>query len=101
LRRSGDVKCVDIDGPTITLRLQGMFWHSRSVVFQCVADYVQTRIPEIVQVDAVSVVNLEDGNVQAPDFNGDRQELERLGYDDWATVIIQHRPGLTFTGYNI
>ena len=93
--------CASIDGCDVTLRLVGMFWHSRRVVFDLAANYLQARIPEIADVVPFSDANLDDARTQAPDFNGDRQEIERLGHEPWDAVTIRHRPGLTFTGYNV
>ena len=101
LKMSGDVRCASIDGCDVTLRLVGMFWHSRRVVYDLAANYLQARIPEIADVVPFSDANLDDARTQAPDFNGDRQEIERLGHEPWDAVTIRHRPGLTFTGYNV
>ena len=98
---SGDVRVASIDGCDVTLRLLGMFWHQRRVVFELAANYVSMRIPEIAEVLPFSPENLDDARVQAPDFNGDRREIERLGHDPGEAVVVRHRPGLTFTGYNI
>ena len=40
LKMSGDVRCAGIDGCDVTLRLVGMFWHSRRVVFDLAANYL-------------------------------------------------------------
>mgnify|MGYP004256399561 CR=1 FL=1 len=101
LKMSGDVRCASIEGCDVTLRLVGMFWHSRRVVYDLAANYLQARIPEIADVVPFSDANLDDARTQAPDFNGDRQEIERLGHEPWDAVTIRHRPGLTFTGYNV
>ena len=100
LKMSGDVEA-EVDGADVKLRLLGRFWHKRRVVFDIVSDYLSHRIPEIMDVLPVSEVNLEDDQKQAPDLNGDRFELERLGFEADDVVVIQHRPGLTFTGYRI
>ena len=101
LRMSGDVRLASIDGCDVTLRLVGMFWHSRPVVFDLARRYCLARIPEIADVLPLSPENLNDDRTQAPDLNGDRLEIERLGHEPDEVVVIRHRPGLTFTGYNI
>ena len=45
------VDYVEMDGPTIVIRLKGRFWHQRTTVLDRVANYLQQRIPEIVDVD--------------------------------------------------
>ena len=44
------VDYVDMDGPTVVLRLKGRFWHQRTTVLERVANYLQQRIPEIIDV---------------------------------------------------
>lgn len=99
LGMSGRVCMESIDGCSVTLRLDGMFWHERSVVFELCAAYLAARIPEICEVEPASAVNLDDRGKRAPDSNGDRAELARLGFRARDAVVIQHRPGLRFTGY--
>ena len=41
---------MDMDGPTVVLRLKGRFWHQRTTVLERVANYLQQRIPEIIDV---------------------------------------------------
>ena len=47
---TGGVDYVELDGPTVVLRLKGRFWHERTTVLLRVANYLQQRIPEIVDV---------------------------------------------------
>lgn len=47
---TGGVDYVDMDGPTIILRLKGRFWHERKTVLARVGSYLKGRIPEIVDV---------------------------------------------------
>ena len=102
LKMSGDVRLEAIEGCDVTLRLFGLFWHSRPVVFGLAANYLAARIPEIADVVPFSEANVgDDDRLRSPDFNGDRREIERLGHEPDEVVVIRHRPGLTFTGYNI
>lgn len=47
---TGGVDYVDMDGPTIVVRLKGRFWHERTTVLDRVSNYLIQRIPEIVDV---------------------------------------------------
>lgn len=47
---TGGVDFVEMDGPTVVLRLKGRFWHQRTTVLDRVANYLQQRIPEIIDV---------------------------------------------------
>jgi hypothetical protein len=47
---TGGVDFVDLDGPIVVLRLKGRFWHERTTVLTRVANYLQSRIPEIIDV---------------------------------------------------
>jgi hypothetical protein len=47
---TGGVDFVALDGPTVILSLKGRFWHERTTVLARVANYLQQRIPEIVEV---------------------------------------------------
>lgn len=40
-----------MDGPTVIVRLKGRFWHTRKTVLDRVTNYLQQRIPEIIDVD--------------------------------------------------
>lgn len=94
---SGSVSA-EIEGCAVSLRLDGLFWHDRAVVYELCANYLTARIPEICDIEWA---NPGPGPGSSPDLNGDRTELERLGFESSDTVVINHRPGLTFTGYNI
>ena len=41
---------VDLDGPSVIISLKGRFWHTRQSVLDRVENYLQQRIPEIVDV---------------------------------------------------
>jgi hypothetical protein len=47
---TGAVDFVDMDGPSVILRLKGRFWHERTTVLARVGSYLKGRIPEIVDV---------------------------------------------------
>lgn len=47
---TGGVDFVEMDGPTVVLSLKGRFWHKRTTVLDRVANYLQSRIPEIIDV---------------------------------------------------
>ncbi|KAL3826386.1 hypothetical protein ACHAXA_008594 [Cyclostephanos tholiformis] len=47
---TGGVDFVELDGPTVVLRLKGRFWHQRTTVLRRVGAYLMARIPEIVDV---------------------------------------------------
>lgn len=47
---TGGVDYVEIDGPVVVLSLKGRFWHERTTVLSRVSNYLQQRIPEIIDV---------------------------------------------------
>lgn len=47
---TGGVDFVGLDGPTVVIRLKGRFWHERTTVLDRVGNYLQQRVPEIVDV---------------------------------------------------
>ena len=47
---TGGVDYVDLEGPSVIVRLKGRFWHERTTVLDRVSNYLQQRIPEIVEV---------------------------------------------------
>jgi len=47
---TGGVDYVELDGPVVVLRLKGRFWHERTTVLNRVSNYLQQRIPEIIDV---------------------------------------------------
>ena len=57
---TGGVDFVEMDGPTVVIRLKGRFWHQRTTVLDRVANYLQQRIPEIVDVDVEDPYQLTD-----------------------------------------
>eukprot|EP00963_Diacronema_lutheri_P010118 scaffold967_cov321-Pavlova_lutheri.AAC.7 len=57
---TGEVELADMDGPFVKLALKGRFWHRRSDVVARVGNYLQKRIPEIVEVEAEEEGMLDD-----------------------------------------
>jgi hypothetical protein len=57
---TGGMDYVDMDGPSVVIRLKGRFWHERSTVLVRVANYLQQRIPEIVDVTIEDPFQLTD-----------------------------------------
>lgn len=53
----------DIDGPFITVRLLGRFWHKRVDVLARVQNYVLTRIPEAIEVQIEDPSQLDGWHV--------------------------------------
>lgn len=47
---TGGVDYVEMDGPTVVVRLKGRFWHQRTTVLDRVSNYLTQRIPEIIDV---------------------------------------------------
>mmetsp|Transcript_3657 Transcript_3657/g.10061 ORF Transcript_3657/g.10061 Transcript_3657/m.10061 type:complete len:208 (-) Transcript_3657:38-661(-) len=47
---TGGVDYVELDGPCVVVRLKGRFWHERTTVLSRVSNYLQQRIPEIIEV---------------------------------------------------
>eukprot|EP01083_Nonionella_stella_P284076 966928_1 len=45
---TGGVDFVELDGPTVVLKLHGRFWHQRPTVLERVGKYIQGRIPEVI-----------------------------------------------------
>ena len=57
---TGGVDYVELDGPVVVISLQGRFWHQRTTVLDRVANYLQQRIPEIVEVTVEDPWQLTD-----------------------------------------
>ena len=47
---TGDVSLAELEGATVVLRFEGRFWHARPTVLARLANFLQNRIPEIVDV---------------------------------------------------
>lgn len=57
---AGTIQLVELDGPFVTLRLAGRFWHKRGDVLARVAAYMRRRIPDVMEVDVESKDQLDD-----------------------------------------
>jgi len=57
---TGTVTLVEVDGPFVTVRMKGRFWHPRGMVLARVGAYLQARIPEIMEVLIESDTQLDD-----------------------------------------
>ena len=57
---TGGVEFVDLDGPTLVVRLTGRFWHARADVLARIEAYVLERIPECIAVDIEDESQLEE-----------------------------------------
>jgi hypothetical protein len=47
---SGEIELVEVDGPSIRIKLSGRFWHATDTVLMRVESFVKTRIPEVIEV---------------------------------------------------
>ena len=59
---TGVVEFVELDGPTVVVRLKGRFWHERVRVVERVSSYVLERIPECVDVVIEDAEQLDDAD---------------------------------------
>lgn len=56
----GEAELAEVDGPYVTIRLRGRFWHERSLVLARLGNYLKQRIPEIMEVDIEDEKQLDD-----------------------------------------
>ncbi|KAG5178287.1 hypothetical protein JKP88DRAFT_225496 [Tribonema minus] len=47
---TGTVDFVELEGPTVVVKLGGRFWHERRLVLDRIASFIQGRIPECLEV---------------------------------------------------
>ncbi|KAK6918782.1 hypothetical protein RJ641_017204 [Dillenia turbinata] len=57
---TGEAELAEVDGPFVKIRLRGKFWHKRSTVLARLGNYLQQRIPEILEVDIEDEKQLDD-----------------------------------------
>lgn len=57
---TGSFEFVEIDAGTVVLSLAGRYWHQRTAVLDRIANYLQQRIPEILEVTVVDPYQLTD-----------------------------------------
>ena len=51
---------MELDGPSIIVRLTGRFWHKRTDVIERVESFVLERIPECIGVEIDNIEDLDD-----------------------------------------
>ena len=47
---SGEIELCDIEGPFVTIALNGRFWHATDTVVMRVESFIKQRIPEVIEV---------------------------------------------------
>ncbi|GAB2220202.1 hypothetical protein Droror1_Dr00007845 [Drosera rotundifolia] len=57
---TGEVELAELDGPFVIIRLQGRFWHKRSMVVERLANFLRKRVPEILEVNIEDEKQLDD-----------------------------------------
>lgn len=63
---TGGVSFVELDGPSVVVRLTGRFWHRREDVLERVASFVMQRIPECISVDIEDPAQLDEDYEDPP-----------------------------------
>ena len=63
---TGAVEFVELDGPSVIVRLTGRFWHKRADVVERVESYILERIPECVSVEIDDPASLDDEELANP-----------------------------------
>jgi hypothetical protein len=72
---TGGVDFVEMDGPTVVIKIKGRFWHQRTTVLARVSNYLQQRIPEIIDVTVDDPWSLTD-EANAVDFEDKKYTSE-------------------------
>jgi len=57
---TGEIELVELDGPTMVVKLRGRFWHATDTVMMRVESFVKQRIPEVISV----TLDLEKSSIQ-------------------------------------
>lgn len=57
---TGVVELAALDGPFVTLRLRGRFWHPRGMVLARVGAYLRQRLPDVQDCSIEDVKQLDD-----------------------------------------
>ena len=57
---------MELDGPSIIVRLTGRFWHKRTDVIERVESFVLERIPECISVEIDDPASLSDEELADP-----------------------------------
>ena len=60
---------MELDGPSIIVRLTGRFWHKRTDVIERVESYVIERIPECISVEIDDPASLSDKDELADPYD--------------------------------
>jgi hypothetical protein len=60
------VEFVELDGPSVIVKLTGRFWHKRADVVERVESYILERIPECVSVEIDDPASLDDEELANP-----------------------------------
>ena len=60
---------MELDGPSIIVRLTGRFWHKRTDVIERVESYVIERIPECISVEIDDPASLSDEDELADPYD--------------------------------
>ena len=109
---TGEIGLLYVEGPCVVLSLEGRFWHRRGTVLGRAATWLNAKMPEINEVRVERMADLEDEeevtddlgaliareDKRAPDFNGDRATMERMGLDPDERALPSWRRGFRAGG---
>lgn len=57
---TGWIELAEVDGPTVSVRLGGRFWHATDTVMLRVESFIKIRIPEVIEV----ILDMESSNIE-------------------------------------